>query len=208
MSERRDDDPTPDRRGPQDEVDPRTDPAHTRDLQVTGDPLGLGGTPDPDAPSRRPRPRIVSLLGEFFKMSRTTAILLVTFVLVAILYSMVKSEPVLSVRSPAPQATTSESEPGTSTDPSTSPSPSEQATETSVPTVTTPSAPTGGTTSDPSSEGRQATTSAPGGPGDQTQQTQQTQQSPQDVQPQPQQQPQQVPEGAAAVPTGGDQAEQ
>src|SRR5699024_3155151 len=40
------------------------------------DPLGLGGTPPPDAPSRSPKPRIVALLGEFFRMSRTTAILL------------------------------------------------------------------------------------------------------------------------------------
>ena len=44
------------------------------------DPLGLGGTPPPDAPSRRPKPAIVALIGEFLSMSRTTAILLLSLI--------------------------------------------------------------------------------------------------------------------------------
>lgn len=200
MSERQDDDLTPGRQEPQEEVDPRADAANTREQKVISDPLGLAGTPDPDAPSRRPRPRIVSLLGEFFKMSRTTAILLVTFVLVAILYSMVKDAPVLRVGPVGPPMTTSETEPATTTDPVTSPSPTEQVTGTTVPTTTTGPLPTVGTTGNPSPEGQQATTSAPGLPGTQT-----TGQQPQGTQPQPQQQPLQVPQETAVAPTGDGQ---
>ncbi|MDV8000827.1 hypothetical protein [Rhodococcus sp. IEGM 1408] len=172
---------------------------------VSGDPLGLLGMPEPDAPSRRPRPKIVSLLGEFFKMSRTTAILLVTFVLVSILYSMVKDAPVLRVGPPpVPTQTLVPSEQVT-------PSPStEQATETSVPTEPTTSAPTELTTEDPESLSRQTTTPSSDRLGSRTTQqapqgTQQQQQAPQQqeqTQQQPQLQPQRVPEGTVAGPTG------
>lgn len=82
---------------------------------VPDDPLGLGGTPDPDAPSRRPRPRVISLLGEFFRMSRTTAILLAVFVVVGALYLVVRAEPVFQVGTPGPAEPTGTA-PATPTD--------------------------------------------------------------------------------------------
>lgn len=84
---------------------------------ITGDPLGLGKTPPPDAPSRKARPKIVALLGEFFRMSRATAILLIAFVVISALYLVVRENPVLQVRAPSGPAT-SESTGTTSATPS------------------------------------------------------------------------------------------
>ena len=72
---------------------------------ITGDPLGLGKTPPPDAPSREAWPKIVSLLAEFFRMSRTTAILLIAFVVIGALYLVVREDPVLQVRTPSSPST-------------------------------------------------------------------------------------------------------
>ena len=88
------------------------------------DPLGLGGTPPPDAPSRSPKPRIVALLGEFFRMSRTTAILLGAFVLAGVLYLLVRDEPVVAFGpQPAqdPTGTSEPAEPAEPADPSSTP---------------------------------------------------------------------------------------
>ena len=204
MSDKRDDDTTPARPGPAGEDGTPTESTTAREPLVSGDPLGLGGTSDPDAPSRRPRPRIVSLLGEFFKMSRTTAGILIAFVLIGALYLLVREEPVVAF-GPPPGPTQTE----VPTEEVTTPPSSEQVTETSVPTEPTSAAPTGVTTDDPASA--PTTTSSPDRLGNRTTQqqpqaTQQTQQTPQQQpQPQPQLQPQQVPEGAAAGPTGDGQ---
>lgn len=108
---------------------------------VREDPPGLGEMPEPDAPSRRPRPRVLALLGEFFRMSRTTAILLVAFVMLGSLYLVVRAEPVVQFGTPgssedaetAPEdpteengseptdATTGQTSPGEVTSPSSSP---------------------------------------------------------------------------------------
>nr|WP_107755980.1 MULTISPECIES: hypothetical protein [unclassified Dietzia]AVZ38910.1 hypothetical protein CT688_04865 [Dietzia sp. JS16-p6b]MBB1029225.1 hypothetical protein [Dietzia sp. DQ11-38-2] len=192
MAERRDDDTTPDDRTPDD-----TAATTTREPVITSDPLGLGGTTDPDAPSRRPRPKVLSLLGEFFSMSRTTAILLVTFVVVGILYSMVREQPVVAIRTPAPPpATTTEVEPTAPTGTPTSTPPTEPVTGTTVPTTTTPTAPTGVPTGTQAPGGQPTTSPAPARPGTPT-----TQQAPQGTQTQPQT----GQGGAAAGPTADEQ---
>ena len=95
----------------------------TREPLISGDLLGLGKAPAPDAASRKARPKFISLLGEFFRMSRNTAILLVVFVVVGAVYLVVRDDPVVRV--------------GTSSGPSTS-----------EPTATTSVAPTEATPSD------------------------------------------------------------
>ncbi|HJC28915.1 MAG TPA: hypothetical protein H9759_05910 [Candidatus Dietzia intestinipullorum] len=108
------------------------------------DPLGLGGSPEPDAPSRRSKPALLSLAGEFFRMSRTTAILLAVFLLAGGLYLLVREDPVLNIgragpaeptepATPTPSgATTSEDDqPSESTEPT---SPTEGTVTTEVPT--------------------------------------------------------------------------
>ena len=82
----------------------------TREPLISGDPLGLGKTPSPDAPSREARPKIVSLLGEFFRMSRSTAILLVAFVVVGAVYLVVRDDPVVRVGSPSGPSTSESTE--------------------------------------------------------------------------------------------------
>ncbi|KAA0917080.1 hypothetical protein [Dietzia sp. ANT_WB102] len=85
----------------------------TREPLISGDPLGLGKATSPDAPSRKARPKFISLLGEFFRMSRSTAILLVAFVVVGAVYLFVRDDPVVRVGTPSgpstsePTATTS-----------------------------------------------------------------------------------------------------
>src|SRR5699024_6592907 len=95
------------------------------------DPLGLGGTPPPDAPSRRPKPRFLALLGEFFRMSRTTAILLGAFVLAGALYLLVRDEPVVAFGPPAPPPTSAPAVPDEPTS-----APTESVTETTEPPPT------------------------------------------------------------------------
>src|SRR5699024_6030983 len=60
------------------------------------DPLGLGGSPEPDAPSARCRPARWPLAGEFFRRARPTAILLAVFLLAGGLYLLVREDPVLN----------------------------------------------------------------------------------------------------------------
>lgn len=182
MSERRDDDTTPVDHTPDDTT---PDAETTREPLITSDPLGLGGTTDPDAPSRRPRPKIVSLLGEFFRMSRTTAILLVAFVLVAVLYSLVKDDPVASFGTPPPQTDTVETEPPPPAE-GTTPvegSPTQETTvdQTTVPTATPQTSPPDTGTTPPT--GQQAPTSPTGTTGQQAP----PQQAPQEQSPQAQQ---------------------
>lgn len=112
---------------------------------VSGDPLGLGGVPDPDAPSRRPKPELLSLAGEFFRMSRATAILLTMFVLAGALYLLVREVPVVSLGPAGPtepaepanatpsDATTTEGTEGTTQSEETS-APTSSTTATQVPT--------------------------------------------------------------------------
>lgn len=174
------------------------------------DPLGLGGTPPPDAPSRRAKPEIIALLGEFLRMSRTSAVLLGAFVLAGALYLLVREQPVVAFGPPAPPASSAPTEP---VDPS--PTPTEEATQTTVPTPTTSADPTatdtrptattapqGNDTTSPRPDGR------PGGAGQQAPpQEQSTPQQPTQQQPDQQSQPQlqqQVPgSGEAAAPGGG-----
>lgn len=172
------------------------------------DPLGLGGTPPPDAPSRRARPRIVALLVEFFRMSRTTAILLGAFVLAGALYLFVRDEPVVAFRPQPERESTGTSEPAEPVDPSSTPT--DQTTDTTAPTSSSPPIPTGtgSRTTGTTSPGGTATTGPdadrlPGGA--EQQPPQQQQQSPQQS-PQQQSQPQWQQEapgaGEASVPGG------
>ncbi len=158
---------------------------------VSGGPLGLGESPPPDSPSRHPRPKILSLLGEFFRMSRATAILLTVFVVVGVLYLIVREDPVVGF-GPAPTPTTSGSTETSSATP-TEATPTE-ATPTAATSAATPTAatPTGGMsapTATPQSQQSATGVPAPGGDGQQ--------QAPQEQAPQQQQQ---VPEGGAASP--------
>lgn len=157
MSDNRDDDTAPHRQGPADEGDSRTGTARSdavssnavksKEPLVSGDPLGLGGTTEPDAPSRDPRPKIAALLGEFFKMSRTTAILLVAFVLLSVLYAVVKDEPVVGIGPPAPapdqtsEITPSETSPSEATSTDGTSSPETSTDDTTVGETTAPTAP-------------------------------------------------------------------
>lgn len=178
--------------------DDQTTPATSREPLIGGDPLKIGGMTDPDAPSRRPQPKVVALLGEFFRMSRTTAVLLGAFFLAGALYLLVREEPVVAF-GPTPAPVPVEPSAPVSPTPSVSESPS----ATSEPTPTEPTSPsdidttTVDTTDPTATKRREATT--PAGPGGRT--TAQTQQE----QPQPQQQPQlQVPDaGAAGSPEAG-----
>lgn len=174
------------------------------------DPLGLGGTPPPDAPSRSPKPRIVALLGEFFRMSRTTAILLGAFVLAGVLYLLVRDEPVVAFGPQPAQDPTGTSEPAEPVDPSSTPT--DQTTETTAPTPSSSPTPTGtgSRTTSTTVTGETATTGPdaegfPGGADPQAPQQQQPQQSPQqqpDQQSQPQLQQEAPGAGETSVPGG------
>ena len=166
------------------------------------DPLGLGGTPPPDAPSRSPKPRIVALLGEFFRMSRTTAILLGAFVLVGVLYLLVRDEPVVAFGPQPARDTTGTSEPAEPVDPSSTPT--DQTTDTTAPTSSSPPTPTG-TGSRTTGTTATGTDGLPGGADQQSPQQQQQQQSPQqqpDQQSQPQLQQEAPGAGETSVPGG------
>ena len=163
------------------------------------DPLGLGGTPPPDAPSRSPKPRIVALLGEFFRMSRTTAILLGAFVLAGVLYLLVRDEPVVAFGPQPAQDPTGTSEPA---EPSSTPT--DQTTETTAPTPSSSPTPTG-TGSRTTGTTATGTDGLPGGADQQSPQQQQPQQSPQqqpDQQSQPQLQQEAPGAGETSVPGG------
>lgn len=167
------------------------------------DPLGLGGTPPPDAPSRSPKPRIVALLGEFFRMSRTTAILLGAFVLAGVLYLLVRDEPVVAFGPQPAQDPTGTSEPA---EPSSTPT--DQTTETTAPTPSSSPTPTGtgSRTTGTTVTGGTATTGPdadglPGGADQQSPQQQQQQQSPQQ---QPDQQSQSQPQLQQEAPGAGE----
>lgn len=174
------------------------------------DPLGLGGTPPPDAPSRSPKPRIVALLGEFFRMSRTTAILLGAFVLAGVLYLLVRDEPVVAFGPQPAQDPTGTSEPAEPVDPSSTPT--DQTTETTAPTPSSSPTPTGtgSRTTGTTVTGGTATTGPdaeglPGGADQQSPQQQQPQQTPQqqpDQQSQPQLQQEAPGAGETSVPGG------
>ena len=170
------------------------------------DPLGLGGTPPPDAPSRSPKPRIVALLGEFFRMSRTTAILLGAFVLAGVLYLLVRDEPVVAFGPQPARDTTGTSEPAEPVDPSSTPT--DQTTDTTAPTSSSPPTPTGtgSRTTGTTATGGTATTGPgtdglPGGADPQSPQQQQQQQSPQQ---QPDQQSQSQPQLQQEAPGAGE----
>lgn len=167
------------------------------------DPLGLGVTPPPDAPSRRSKPQIIALLGEFLAMSRTTAVLLGTFVLAGVLYLLVREEPVVAFGPPAPPTSSAPAEP---VDPSVTPTP----TQTTVPTPTTAADPTATDTRTPGTtapEGSATTSTRPGGqPGGAGQPAPQEQSAPQQQtqQPQPQPDQQSQPQSGQEAPGGGE----
>jgi len=188
--------------------------AETRDDDATRempDPLGLGGTPPPGAPSRHPRPKVLSLLGEFFKMSRTTAVLLTAFVLASVVYLLVREDPVVGFAPTppsSPAAPSAPSEPATPVTPQTSPSPSNEATATTAPTTSAPATTLDDTdtTAVPTTPGRQSTTSVR--PGEPTTARPPLEQQPQQVpqqETQPQGQAQRAPteDGAVTVPDAG-----
>ena len=172
----------------------------TREPLIGGDPLHLGGATDPDAPSRHPRPRILALLGEFLRMSRTSAILLVAFVLVGALYLLVREDPVVGFGPGPATSPTAPAQP--ETDPVT---PTDAASGTAVPTPsgrsTTPGVDSTGSTettdpADPTrAERRQSVTSVPGGT--EGVQAEQTQSQPQGT----------APQGGAVPPDAGQTVE-
>lgn len=103
----------------------------------------------PAASARRMLPRIplrggelVALIREFFHMSKSSAVLVVAFLLVLLLYSWVRDEPVIG-RSPAPEpAVTSElpPEPAPTEDPVTATEPSATESAATEPSATGPAA--------------------------------------------------------------------
>ncbi|WP_407335785.1 hypothetical protein [Dietzia kunjamensis] len=197
MARHRDDGTTP-----PDETTPQGAAIDDDPILDRPDPLGLGGTPPPDAPSRSPKPRIVALLGEFFRMSRTTAILLGAFVLVGVLYLLVRDEPVVAFGPQPARDTTGTSEPAEPVDPSSTPT--DQTTDTTAPTSSSPPTPTG-TGSRTTGTTATGTDGLPGGADQQSPQQQQQQQSPQqqpDQQSQPQLQQEAPGAGETSVPGG------
>ncbi|MGX1857907.1 hypothetical protein ACWIFB_10845 [Dietzia sp. NPDC055340] len=158
------------------------------------------------AARHRARPEWLSVVIEFFTMSRSTLVLLVAFVLIAALYSFVRQDPVVAINSPprpAPtQSETTQSE-TTRTDATETadPSPTDQSTE---PTATTDAAETSGTGTPQTSVPRDSRLVEPGqGTGAQGTDGQQPQQSAPGVTQAPQgQQPQQpqLPQPQTQVP--------
>ena len=115
---------------------------------ATGEaPADAASHPNSHRASARARPEALSLVIEFFKMSRTTAVLLIVFVLTAALYMLVRQDPVVAFNSP-PRPDTSQTEPtGTGTPgpnvtgteeptPSDQPTGTTEQTETQTPTGT------------------------------------------------------------------------
>lgn len=148
-----------------DESDPadvtRTAPptGASKEPLVSGDPLGLGGSPEPDAPSRRPRPRVWALAGEFLRMSRTTAILLASFVVIGAVYLMIRDDPVATFGPPMPSPTvaTEGPSPTGSTEPTATPT---------SPTTSTSGATTSPSRATSSPSGATSTTDVPAVPMD------------------------------------------
>ena len=142
---------------------------------------------DTPAETRRNRPEWVSIVIEFFTMSRSTLVLLIAFVLVAGLYSVVRQDPVVAFNSPPrPDPTQSETTEtgttGTDTTGTDGPSPTDETTGTTA--ATDDQEPTGTDTSPTTSTGPQRQfDQGDGTAGQQTLQsptgTQQTQQVPQ-----------------------------
>lgn len=83
---------------------------------ATGEaPADAASHPNSHRASARARPEALSLVIEFFKMSRTTAVLLIVFVLTAALYMLVRQDPVVAFNAP-PRPDTSQTDPtGTDT---------------------------------------------------------------------------------------------
>lgn len=166
-------------------------------MTETSDTATSGAT---HAKPRRKRPEWVSIVIEFFTMSRSTLVLLIAFVLVAALYSFVRQDPVVAFNSPPrPDPTQSETtETGTSGTGTTGTDESRPTGQTTQPTsVTDDQDPTGTDTSPTISTGPQRQfDQGDGTAGQQTPQsatgTQQTQQAPQGQQPQAPQQPAQT----------------
>lgn len=169
------------------------------------DPLGLGAVPDADAPSREPQPRRLALLGEFLRMSRTSAILLGVFVLVSALYLLVKDDPVVNIN-PARPAPTEPADPTGAERSTTTGADDATSTSTSEPTPTTDPDSSGTTeTTVPTTEDGSGTTQGRGG----TQLTESpAQSSPAESGGQGQAEPTGSPEvGATGSPDGGQVAE-
>ena len=154
-------------------------------MTETSDTATSGAT---HAKPRRKRPEWVSIVIEFFTMSRSTLVLLIAFVLVAGLYSFVRQDPTQS-------ETTETGTSGTGTTGTDESRPTDQTTQPT--SVTDDQDPTGTDTSPRFSTGPQRQfDQGDGTAGQQTPQsatgTQQTQQAPQGQQPQAPQQPAQT----------------
>lgn len=153
------------------------------------------------------RSEVLSLIIEFFKMSRTTAVLLIAFVLTAALYMLVRQDPVVAFNSP-PRPDTSQTDPtGTgTTDTDTSgtevPTQSDQPTDSTEPSeAQTPTGTSG--TEVPLPWERRGNEPAESPEGDQPQQQTQSPQAPAGQptqQSQPPQQPQQFGQTQVPVP--------
>lgn len=142
--------------------------------------------------SAEKRSEALSLIIEFFKMSRTTAVLLIAFVLTAALYMLVRQDPVVAFNAP-PRPDTSQTDPtGTgTTDTDTSgtevPTQSDQPTDSTEPSeVQTPTGTSG--TEVPLPWERRGNEPAESPEGDQPQQQTQSPQAPQAPAGQPPQQ--------------------
>lgn len=159
--------------------------------------------------SARERHEALSLIIEFFKMSRTTAVLLIAFVLTAALYMLVRQDPVVAFNSP-PRPDTSQTDPtetgtsGTDTTGTEQPTQSDQPPDSTEQTETqTPTGTSGTEVPLPWERRGNEQGDSPGGDQPQPQQTQSPQapQSPAGQPPQqspPAQQPQQF--GQTQVP--------
>lgn len=99
----------------------------------------------PREDSRRERSEALSLIIEFFRMSRTTAIILVAFVLISALYMFVRQDPVVAFNSPPRSDSSQTDTTGTDTSGTDEPTPSDQPTDSTDPSGTQTPTDTSGT---------------------------------------------------------------
>ena len=100
-----------------------------------------GGATTGEPVTGRTRPEALSLLLEFVKMSRTSAILLIVFLLTGALYLVVREEPVVAFRSPQNPDTSQTGEAGPTSEESSGTTASDQSTGVTTPPLSSSPSP-------------------------------------------------------------------
>ena len=112
-----------------------------------------GGATTGDPDTGRTRPEALSLLLEFVRMSRTSAILLIVFLLTAALYLVVRQEPVVAFRSPQHPDTSQTGEAGPTSEDSSGTDTPEQSTGVTTPPSSSPTPTGAGSEAEPGADG-------------------------------------------------------